>query len=314
MSDPDTAVAALFTELRPLVFSIGYRMLGSVAEAEDVVQETMLRAHRELRAGAELESPKAYITAIATRLAIDQLRSARRRRETYIGPWLPEPLLTDTAPGADVPAAAELSDSLSMAFLLVLERLSPVERAVFLLREAFDYGYDEIAPIVGKSEDNCRQIAVRARRRVDAARPRFEPSAAERDALAQRFFAAAQEGELAGLEALLAADATFTGDGGGQAHAFPAPLLGRAPVAHAIRAIFRQGARLDARAEPAHVNGQPGLVARDASGAVVSVLTLEIAGGEVVGIRSVVNPDKLGHLGPVSGIARRRRPRAAADA
>jgi DNA-directed RNA polymerase specialized sigma24 family protein len=231
-----TAVVALFTELRPLVFSIGYRMLGSVAEAEDVVQETMLRVHRELRAGTEPESPKAYVTAIATRLAIDQLRSARRRRETYVGPWLPEPLLTDTA--------------------------------------------------------------------------RFEPSATARDALAERFFAAAQEGELAGLEALLAADATLTGDGGGQAHAFPAPLHGRARVAHAIRAIFRQGARLGARAEPAHVNGQPGLVARDASGAVVSVLTLEIAGGEVVAIRSVVNPDKLGHLGPVSGIARRRRPRA----
>jgi RNA polymerase sigma-70 factor (ECF subfamily) len=304
--DPDTALAELFTELRPLVFSIAYRMLGSVAEAEDVVQETMLRAHRELRAGIEIESPKAYLTAIATRLAIDQLRSARVRRETYVGPWLPEPLLTDTAPGADVAATTELADSLSMAFLMVLERLSPVERAVFLLREAFDYGYDEIAPIVGKSEDNCRQIAVRARRHVDAERPRFEPSAAARDALAARFLAAAQEGELAALEELLAAEVVFTGDGGGQAHAFPAPLVGREHVAHAVRAIFRQGARLGAHAETAHVNGQPGLVARDAAGAVVSVLTLEIAGGAVVAIRSVVNPDKLGHLGPVSDVARRR--------
>jgi RNA polymerase sigma-70 factor (ECF subfamily) len=307
---PATNSAELFTELRPLVFSIGYRMLGSVAEAEDIVQETMLRAHRELQAGTELASPKAYITAVATRLAIDQLRSARVQRETYVGPWLPEPLLTDTSPGADVAATAELSDSLSMAFLLVLERLTPVERAVFLLREAFDYGYDEIAPVVGKSEDNCRQIAVRARRHVDAERPRFEPSAAARDELAARFFAAAQEGELAGLEELLAADATLTGDGGGKAHAFPAPLVGRERVARALHAIFRQGARLGATAAPAHVNGQPGIVARDAGGAIVSVLTLEIAGGVVTAIRSVVNPDKLGHLGPRSDVARRRRPRA----
>jgi RNA polymerase sigma-70 factor (ECF subfamily) len=299
-----------FSPFRPLVFSIAYRMLGSVAEAEDVAQETLLRAHREHEAGVTVESPKAYITAIATRLAIDTLRSARVRRETYVGPWLPEPLLTDTTPGADVAGAAELADDLSLAFLVVLERLSPVERAVFLLREAFDYGYDEIAGIVGKSEDNCRQIAVRARRHVAAERPRYEPSPEARDALAERFLAAAQEGDLDALVELLAADATFVGDGGGIATAFPAPVVGRDRVAKILRALFRRGAALEAQVAPAHVNGEPGIVVRDADGAVVSVLAFTVADGRVAAIRSVVNPEKLGHLGPVSDAARRRRPQA----
>ncbi|MDX6701558.1 MAG: hypothetical protein QOF26_1784 [Baekduia sp.] len=309
MTDPDATTAALYTELRPLVFSIAYRMLGSVAEAEDVVQETMLRVHRELRDGTVLDAPKAYITSVATRLAIDQLRSARVRREAYVGEWLPEPLLTGPGAGADVVAAAELSDSLSMAFLVVLERLSPVERAVLLLRDVFDYGFEEIAPIVGKSEANCRQIAVRARRHVEAARPRFEPDPATRDALAERFLAAARDGDLDGLVALLAEDAVFTGDGGGKATAFPQPLVGAAAIAHAVRALFAQAARRGFTVALAAVNGQPGWVARDAEGAVISVMALDIAGGRVAGIRSVVNPDKLGHLGPVSDAARRpRRP------
>ena len=180
-----TATAAVYADLRPLLFAIAYRMLGSVAEAEDVVQEAFLRYHRTLAEGTAVESPKAFLSAVTTRLAIDQLRSARVRRETYVGEWLPEPLVTD---GAGDPARhAEEADSLSMAFLLLLERLSPVERAVFLLRDVFGYGYDEIAGIVGKTPDNCRQLALRARKHVDDGKPRFEASRERRDELATRF-------------------------------------------------------------------------------------------------------------------------------
>src|SRR5215213_7687199 len=185
---PSSVTETAYEELRPLAFSIAYRMLGSVAQAEDV------------------EHPKAFLTTVTTRLAIDQLRSARARREVYPGPWLPEPVVTDSRPD---------DDSVSMALLVTLERLSPVERAVFLLHDVFDYGYDEIAEIVGKSRDNTRQIAVRARRHVDAERPRFDPSREAREALASRFFAAIRDGDLEGLVSLLAEDATATGDGGG---------------------------------------------------------------------------------------------------
>jgi RNA polymerase sigma-70 factor, ECF subfamily len=297
------------TELRPLVFSIAYRMLGSVAEAEDIAQETLLRAHRELREGTEIESPKAYMTAISTRLSIDHLRSARVRREAYVGPWLPEPLLGDGGvdPRVDLAAEAELADDLSLAFLVVLERLTPDERAVFLLREAFDYKFAEIAEIVGKSPANCRQIGARARRHVLTERPRFEPSRAAREQLAARFLAAAQGDDLDGLIEMLAEDAVFTGDGGGKATAFPQPLVGAQRIAHAIRAIFRQAARGDdaVTVTPTAVNGQPGWIARDSAGAVIVVMALDIADGRVTAIRSIVNPDKLGHLGPVSDRARR---------
>jgi RNA polymerase sigma-70 factor (ECF subfamily) len=294
------------TELRPLVFSIAYRMLGSVAEAEDIAQETLLRAHRELREGTEIASPKAYMTAVATRLSIDHLRSARVRREAYIGPWLPEPLLT-ADPSADVAADAELAEDLSLAFLVVLERLTPDERAVFLLREAFDYKFSEIAEIVGKSPANCRQIGARARRHVLTERPRFEPSRAAREELAARFLAAAQGDDLDGLIEMLADDAVFTGDGGGKATAFPQPLVGAQRIAHAVRALFRQAARGDdaVKVTPTTVNGQPGWIAHDGDGAVIVVMALDIAGGQVTAIRSVVNPDKLAHLGPVSDRARR---------
>jgi RNA polymerase sigma-70 factor (ECF subfamily) len=298
----------LLTDLRPLAFSIAYRMIGSVAEAEDLAQETMLRAHRELADGTEIASPKAYVSAIATRLAIDHLRSARVRREAYVGPWLPEPLLTEGGadPRVDLPAAAELGDDLSMAFLLVLERLSPVERAVFLLREAFDYTFAEIAEVVGKTPDNCRQIAARARRHVVVSRPRFEPSRAARESLAKRFLRAAQEGDMAGLVAMLADDAVLVGDGGGKATALPEPLVGAQRIAHALRAWFRQAARLDGVAITlTEVNGQPGWIAREADGRVIVVMALDIADDHVVGIRSVINPDKLGHLGPVSDRALR---------
>src|SRR5512134_1671094 len=174
----DEPVGELYGELRPLMFSIAYRMVGSASEAEDIVQEAFLRFHRESAKGTEIQSPKAYLSAVTTRLCIDHLRSARVRRERYVGTWLPEPVLTDEVP--DVGAQAEMADSLSMAFLVLLESLTPVERAVFLLREVFDHGYDEIATVVGKSEENCRQIAVRARRQVETKRPRFEPSRGRR--------------------------------------------------------------------------------------------------------------------------------------
>src|ERR671919_95151 len=195
-------VSDLYEDLRPLMFSIAYRMVGAATEAEDIVQEPFLRFHRESEKGTTVVSPKAYLSAVTTRLAIDHLRSARVRRERYFGTWLPEPLLTDPEP--DVAQHAETADSLSMAFLVLLESLTPVERAVFLLREVFDYGYEEIAAVVGKSEDNCRQIAVRARPQVEAKKPRFEASRERREELARRFFEAAAKGDTDGLVGLLA--------------------------------------------------------------------------------------------------------------
>jgi RNA polymerase sigma-70 factor (ECF subfamily) len=249
------------------------------------------------------------MTAIATRLSIDHLRSARVRREAYVGPWLPEPLLTQAGadPRVDLPRDAELADDLSMAFLLVLERLTPVERAVFLLREAFDYTFAEIAEVVDKNPDNCRQIAARARRHVIAEKPRFEPSAAARASLARRFLTAAREGDMEGLVAMLSEDAVFTGDGGGVANAFPAPLVGADRIAHALRGIFRAAGKVDgATFELTEVNGQPGWIGREADGAIVVVMALDILDDRVLGVRSVVNPDKLTHLGRVSDLARKR--------
>jgi RNA polymerase sigma-70 factor (ECF subfamily) len=300
---PMTLDDATIDALRPLVFSIAYRMTGSVAEAEDIAQETLLRTVRERDAGTAIEYPKAYMTAIATRLAIDHLRSARARREEYVGAWLPEPLLTDgpADPVVDVAAEAEMADELSQAFLVVLERLTPVERAVFLLREAFDYKFAEIGEIVGRNADHCRQIAARARRHVVVARPRFESSREAREALADRFLEAAKEGDMEALIGLLADDAVLTGDGGGKAAALPRPLVGAEKVAHALRAFFNQGARMGAVAQRAEVNGQPGWLARAADGQVIGVMALQVADGRVESISSVVNPDKLAHLQPAAG-------------
>src|SRR5436190_9401981 len=273
-------------------------MLGSVAETEDVVQEALLRLHGTLESGKRIESPRAYVATIATRLAIDQLRSARARRETYIGEWLPEPLVTD-----DTATQAEMADSLSLAFLVLLESLSPEQRAVLLLRDVFDYGYDEIAEIVGKSEDNTRQLAARARRHVEERRPRFESSREQRDELARRFFAAAREGDLGALESLLAHDVVLHGDGGGKVPALARSLHGRSRVARTLRNWARQGARIPGVVlRELEVNGQPGAVALDGEGRVISVMALEISGGEVTGVSSIVNPEKLGHIGPVANM------------
>jgi RNA polymerase sigma-70 factor, ECF subfamily len=294
--------ADVFASLRPLLFSIAYRMLGSVSEAEDVLQETFLRYQRALHDGATVESPKAYLSAVVTRLAIDELRSARARRETYVGQWLPEPLLTDAAGSApDDPAAvAEQADALSMAFLLLLERLSPVERAVFLLHDVFGYGYDEVAPIVGKSEANCRQIALRARRHMEAEKPRFEASRRRRDELAARFFAATVEGDVDGLVQTLAADVVVYGDGGGKAPQWGRPIVGADRVARLFANMGRRMRELGVRVEPHEVNGQPGATVLDRDGQLVNVLALDIVDGAIVTVRSVINPDKLGHIGPVA--------------
>ncbi len=290
-----------FADLRPLLFSIAYRMLGSVSEAEDVVQEAFLRHQRALADGVEIESPKAYLSAAVTRIAIDQLRSARVRRETYVGQWLPEPLLTNGA--AEDPAAhAEEADSLSMAFLLLLERLSPVERAVFLLHDVFSYGYDEIATIVGKSEANCRQLASRARGHIQSEKPRFDTSRRERDELAARFFAAVGDGDLDGLVELLAADVVVYGDGGGKAPQWAAPIVGVDRVARLFAGLGRQMRDLGIRVERRQVNGQPGAIVLDPDGRLTNVFSLDIVDGAVQTIRSVINPDKLRHIGPVADV------------
>ena len=287
-------------EHRPLAFAIAYRMLGSVAEAEDVVQEAFLRLHRARQGGVVVESPKAYLAALATRIGIDQLRSARVRRERYFGTWLPEPVLGEGEPAMD--QKAERAESVSMAFMLVLEALSPVERAVFLLREVFDYSYPEIAGIVQKSEENCRQIFARARRHIDAGKRRFEPSPGKRAEIADRFFAACHEGELSGLVELLAADAVFYGDGGGKAAALTRPVAGADRVARLLAGLFSKLGAAGARVEQAEVNGQPGAKILDGRGRLVAVWSLDTADGRVQCIRSVVNPDKLRHLGPVSAL------------
>jgi len=297
---PVTDLAAAHDELRPLMFSVAYRLLGSVAEAEDVVQDAFLRMHRSMLNGGRPESPEAYATTVATRLAIDTLRSARHRRETYVGPWLPEPLVeSDT----DDPAwQIEMDETVSLAFLVVLERLSPVERAVFLLRDVFGYAYGDIARVVGKSEANCRQQLLRARRHIGAARSRFEARSEEHRALTERFLTAVRDGDVAGLERLLAEDVVFHADGGGKAPAIQEPLYGASRVARFLTGLVRRGEPLGVRMEPAVANGQPALRLLGSDGALLGVLGLEIAGGQVVALRNQINPDKLAHLGRVGDL------------
>jgi RNA polymerase sigma-70 factor (ECF subfamily) len=275
-----------YGQYRPLLFSIAYRMTSSVSDAEDIVQ--------------------AYLATATTRLAINHLQSARVRRESYVGAWLPEPLIAEPGPEEH----AEMADSLSMAFLIVLESLSPAERAVFLLHEVFGYEHGEIATIVGKSEPACRQILARARRHVDEGHPRFEVSREQKDQVAQRFFAAAGGGDIDELLRALAPDVVFTGDGGGKAQAIAVPMHGRDRVARFVAGLFRRGRTEGASIQFAQVNGQPGAVAYNSSGQVVSVFVLDVVltgdgDGAVQAIRCVVNPDKLHHLGPASEMARK---------
>jgi RNA polymerase sigma-70 factor (TIGR02957 family) len=290
----------LLDDLRPRAFAIAYRMLGSVSEAEDVVQEALLRVHTALDRGEEISSPRAYVATITTRLAIDELRSARTRRESYVGEWLPEPVTE--RPEDDPARQAELADSLSLAFLVLLESLSPEQRAAFLLHDVFDYDYGRVAEIVGTSEANARQLASRARRHVDEGRTRFDASEEQRNELAASFFAAIERGDFDGLEAMLAEDVELHGDGGGRAPAIKHPVFGRARVTQMLGNWLRLGFEKIGGVElrPAAINGQPGAEYRDADGKLIGVMSLDIADGQIQAIRSIVNPEKLEHLGPVA--------------
>jgi RNA polymerase sigma-70 factor (ECF subfamily) len=274
-------------------------MLGSVSEAEDVVQEALLRLHQALDSGEQIASPRAFVATVTTRRAINELSSARARRERYVGEWLPEPIITG---GLDDPAQhAEMADSLSLAMLVLLETLSPEQRAVLLLHDVFDYGYPEIARIVGKSEDNVRQLATRARRHVEQRRPRFQTTREQRDELARRFFAAVEQGDLAGLEALLAHDVELTADGGGKVPALSRSLRGRTRVARTIVNYWRRVARVPGVSlRPVEVNGGPGALLLDPQQRLIGVVAVDIAGGQLTGISAIVNPDKLAHLGPLA--------------
>jgi RNA polymerase sigma-70 factor (TIGR02957 family) len=291
----------LLDELRPVSFAIAYRMLGSVSDSEDVVQEALLRVDQALQAGEQIASPRAYLATVTTRLAINELRSARARRERYVGEWLPEPILTDSGDG---PALnAEMADSLSLAMLVLLESLSPEQRAVLLLHDVFDYGYPEIAAIVDKSQDNVRQLATRARRHVQQRRPRFQTTREQRDELARRFFAAVEHGDLAGLEALLAHEVELTADGGGKVPALARSLRGRGRVAGTLIKGLRQVTRFPGVSwRPVEVNGAPGALFLHGQERLIGVMALDIAGGQITSISSIVNPDKLAHLGPVADV------------
>ncbi|MDX2646874.1 RNA polymerase sigma-70 factor [Streptomyces sp. PA03-1a] len=284
-----------FEALRPLLFSIAYRILGSVGEAEDAVQETWLRFDGS---PTRPVSAKAFLSATVTRISIDVLRSARVRREAYVGPWFPEPLLSD--PYQDPARSAELADSVSMAALLLLERLSPLERSVFVLREVFGFGFEEVAQAVGRSEAACRQLAVRARRHMEAGRPRFAADRQARQELARRFFDALKDGDVDALRDLLAADVQLVGDGGGRAPQLARAVVGAENVARVLGTAFPWLVRIDVTFEPREVNGQPGAVFRDRDGKVLHTMALDVLDGRIQAIRSVLNPDKLGHLGPVA--------------
>jgi RNA polymerase sigma-70 factor (ECF subfamily) len=294
------------------MFSIAYRMLSSVASAEDVVQEAFVRFDRATREGTAIDSPKAYLSAVVTRLAIDELKSARVRRETYVGTWLPEPLVTDSAldqagsidpaSAIDPAAHAESAETLSMAFLLVLDRLNPVERAVFLLHDVFGYEFAEVAGIIDRSEANCRQIAVRARRHVRDEKPRLDASRRERDEVAKRFFEAMMAGDVEGLTRELAADVVVHGDGGGKAPQWSQAIMGIGRVGPLLIGVGRQMREGSLTVEAHQINGQPGAIIRSADGAIVNVFSLDILDGLVQTVRSVINPDKLQHLGPVADV------------
>ncbi len=302
----------LLEELRPVSFAIAYRMLGSVSEAEDIVQEALLRLHRALENGEQIQSPRAFVATVTTRRAIDQLRSARVRRERYVGEWLPEPIITD--PTDDPAQQAEMADSLSLAMLVLLDSLSPEQRAVLLLHDVFDYDYARVAEIIGKSQDNVRQLARRARRHVEQRRPRFQASRDQQQELARRFFAATREGDLAGLEALLAHDVVLTGDGGGKVPALARSLRGRTRVARTLLHWIKLSTRMPGvHLRPTEVNGSPGALLLDGQARVIGVWVLEIGRGQIQGISSIVNPEKLAHLGPTTDLTSVLRTRAPGD-
>ncbi|MBI5671050.1 MAG: RNA polymerase sigma-70 factor [Chloroflexi bacterium] len=280
-----------FESYRPLLFSIAYRMLGSAMEAEDIVQEAYLR----FQSAGQVQSPKAYLSTVVTRLCLDHLKSARVQRETYIGPWLPEPL--PTGDSAFPEQVAGLSESLSMAFLVLLESLSPVERAVFLLREVFDYDYAEIARIVERDEATCRQLFSRAKKHISDSRPRYTSSPEEHNRLLASFLQAAEQGEMNSLMALLAQDVTLWSDGGCKVRAATRPIHGREAVARFLLGI-RRFAEGRERVELMNINGAAGFVLRAADGRPLYVFTLETGSGLIRALRVVGNPDKIARFKP----------------
>src|SRR5579864_7412068 len=283
--------AETFHQYRSLLFSIAYRMLGSVADAEDMLQETFIRWQKSSE--EEIRSPRAFLVTIISRLCINHLQSARVQREEYVGQWLPEPILT--GPRSDPSQASQLDESLSLAFLLLLERLTPMERAVFLLREVFDYEYSEIAQTLGQSEANCRQILARARKHVAEARPRFDASPQQSEQLLRRFLDASSNGDMDGLVALLSREVVFHSDGGGKAAAVPNLVYGPDNVARAILGGLKKLVPKNLVRRMAHINGQPGVVSY-VDGRPFSIFTMDIADGLVRNIYVVTNPEKLAHL------------------
>ena len=294
-----TGLAQAHDDLRPLMFSIAYRMLGSVAEAEDVVQDAFLKMHRALAEGTELDSPDAYATTVTTRLAIDTLRSARVRREEYVGPWLPEPLVPERAP--DPASRFELEDSVSVAMLVLMESLSPVERAVFILRETLGYDYAEIAAVVGQSEATCRQHFSRAHKRLGAG-PRFEASQERRDELAAAFLAAVQGGGLEDLGSCSPTTSSSTATAAARLRPSGTPMHGSVAVARFLLGLVRRGGPAGVSLQPTHANGGPAALTIGPDGALLGVLAIEVADGRIVALHNQINPDKLQHLGRVGDL------------
>lgn len=292
MTDDDD----LYRALRGRLFGIAYRLLGSAVEAEDVVQDAFVRLVAARQAGDEIESPTGFLVTVTTRVGIDRLRSARVRREQYPGQWLPEPI--SEVPEDDPVRRAEAADSISLAFLLILERLGPVERAVFVLRDVFDYGYDEIGHVVDRTPESCRQLSLRARKHVGEGRKRFAVDTAQRDAVAERFALVWEGADLTGLLELLAPDVVLTGDGGGKEKALPKPLAGAARVAQALVGFAGVMRQHGLTTHATVLNGDPGVYAIDAGGTVRAALALELGPHGVLAVRSQVNPDKLTHLTP----------------
>jgi len=278
-----------FTSTRPLLFSLAYRMLASVADAEDVVQDAYLRWLEAPE--AEVRAPRAYLATIVTRLSINRLRSARSRREEYVGPWLPEPLVTQDVP--DPSEHVELAESLSMAFLVMLERLSPIERAVLLLHDVFDFEYSEIARVVDKTEANCRQLLTRAKKRLAVTDARFDADRAEADRLMKRFIEAAGVGDMSGLLAVLAEDITLWADGGGKVRgAALRPISGPDAVARFVLGVIRRFVPDGRSLCPTRMNGEPGFIVY-VSGRPLAALILHVHHGRIAAIYAVGNPDKL---------------------
>jgi RNA polymerase sigma-70 factor (ECF subfamily) len=286
---------ATFDQYRSLLFSVAYRMLGSVADAEDMLQETFIRWQQAPE--EEIRSPRAFLVTIISRLCINQLQSARVRREEYVGQWLPEPIVT--GPGSDPLEIIRVDESLSMAFLVMLERLTPVERAVFLLREVFEYEYAEIAAVLGLGEANCRQILSRARQHVSAMRPRFKTSQQQKSDLLERFLKATGSGDMEGLVALLANDVVLHSDGGGKAVAVPNLIHGVDKVARGVLGSLRKLVPQNLMRRLVQINGEPGIVTY-LNGRPYSVVTLDVGEGRIRTIYVLTNPEKLSHLAGLS--------------